>query len=176
MRAMRAVMTKSIDIQFTRPYQTPPKVITWLTTLESDCQSNTRFNAITENVTANGFTLHIKTWWDTVIHNATTVSWIAVPSDNPIMTAGQLVTKGFGASSGLQEKVTFDKPFKRIPRVMVAFSMLDIGNSANMRIAVYPKDITTQGMTLVINTWADAMIYTSAVGYIAIDDAPASRS
>ncbi|KAL5638007.1 hypothetical protein ACGC1H_002319 [Rhizoctonia solani] len=176
MKPMRAVMTRSIDIQFARPYQVPPKVIIWLTTLDSDCRSNTRFNATAENVTANGFTLQVGTWWDTVIHDPTTVSWIAVPSDNSTMTAGQLVTKGIGASSGVQEKIVFDRPFKRVPRVMVAFHKLDIVNSANMRIATYPKDVTTQGMTLVINTWADTAICTCGVGYIAIDDAPASKS
>ncbi|KEP49693.1 H-type lectin domain protein [Rhizoctonia solani 123E] len=176
MKAMRAIMTQSIDIQFTRPYQVPPKVIIWLTALDSDCRNNTRFHPTAENVTSNGFTLQIETWWDTIIHDPTTVSWIAVPSDNSTITAGRLVTGGIKASLGVQEKIVFDKPFKRIPRVMVAFNKLDISSSANIRLAAYPKDITTQGMELVINAWADTTIYSCGVGWIAIDDAPASKS
>ncbi|KAL5638006.1 hypothetical protein ACGC1H_002318 [Rhizoctonia solani] len=173
-KGARATANKSIHLQFTRPYQVPPKVIVWLTALESDCNYNTRFKATAENITMNGFTLQVGTWWDTIIYKATTVSWIAVPSDNPIMTAGQLVTGKIQASSGFQKQITFDKPFKRIPRVMVAFNTLDISNAANMRLAAYPKDITTQGLTLVISTWADTVIHYCAAGYIAIDDAPAS--
>ncbi|EUC66905.1 H-type lectin domain protein, partial [Rhizoctonia solani AG-3 Rhs1AP] len=173
-KGTRAIVNKSIHLQFTRPYQVPPKVIIWLTALESDCNHNTRFNATAENITVNGFTLQVGTWWDTTIYKATTVSWIAVPSDNPIMTAGQLATAQIKALSGVQKQVAFDQSFKRILRVMVAFNKLDIGNSADMRLVAYPKDITAQGMTLVINTWADTTIHCCGVGWIAIDDAPAS--
>ncbi|KAG8743343.1 hypothetical protein FRC11_013905 [Ceratobasidium sp. 423] len=167
-----ATKTRSIDIQFTRPYPVPPKVVIWLTRLDSDCGRGTRLNAVAENITTNGFKLKVETWCNTILYDIM-VSWIAVPSDNSIMTAGRLVTPG-GPSSGCQQKIIFDKPFKRIPRVMVALNRIDIRNNADFRITAYPKDVTTQGMTLVIESWADTVIHSCAAGYIAIDDSPAS--
>ncbi|KAL5638008.1 hypothetical protein ACGC1H_002320 [Rhizoctonia solani] len=165
--------TKSIDIQFTRPYHVPPKVVVWLTSFDSSYACFIRMNSYAENITINGFKLWIVTWGDSIIYN-TMVTWIAVPSDNPNMTAGLLVTP-CTASSGSQQKLIFDKPFKRAPRVMVALNKLDIQNTANLRITAHPKDITSQGMTLAIDGWSDTVIYSCGAGYIAIDDAPVSR-
>ncbi|KAJ1301964.1 hypothetical protein OPQ81_000801 [Rhizoctonia solani] len=164
---------KSIDIQFTCLYQTPPKVVVWLTGLDSDCTRNMRLDTSAENITSDGFELTVNTWGDSIIYNAT-VSWISISSGNPLMTAGRLVTPYTGPSSGFQQKIIFDKPFKRVPHVMAALNKLDISNGANLRIAAYPKDITPQGMTLAIDTWYDSVIYSCGAGYIAIDDAPAS--
>ncbi|KEP49692.1 H-type lectin domain protein [Rhizoctonia solani 123E] len=174
MNAGDTTTAKSIDIQFTRAYHVPPKVVIWLTSLDSNCTYVARINAYADNITIGGFRLRIDTWCDSIIYNAT-ITWIAVPSDNPNMTAGQLVTPG-SASSGFQQKLIFDKPFKRVPRVMVAFNKLDVANNANLRITTSPKDITTQGMTLVIESWADTVIFSCAAGYIAIDDTLASRN
>ncbi|KAG8686492.1 hypothetical protein FRC11_008868 [Ceratobasidium sp. 423] len=168
-----ATGSKTIDIQFTRPYQIPPKVVIWLTALESDCSTTTRLGTSVDNVTTTGFRLCVYTWYSSIVYDAT-VSWIAVPSDNPVMTAGRFMAAEAGPSKAFQQKLIFDKPFKRIPRVMAALNKLDINHNANLRIAAYPKDITTEGMTLVLETWDDSIIYAPAVGYIAIDDAPTS--
>ncbi|KAG8726058.1 hypothetical protein FRC11_000917, partial [Ceratobasidium sp. 423] len=90
------------------------------------------------------------------------------------MTAGRFVAQQAGSSKALQQTLVFDKPFKRVPRVMAALNKLNINSSANLCIAAYPKDITTEGMTLVLETWDDTIIYAAAAGYIAIDDAPTS--
>lgn len=164
----------SIDIHFTRSYQVPPKVVIWLTTLDISGSYNTRLVTSVNNITTTGFKLKVETWDESVVYGAT-VSWIAVPSDNPIMTAGQLVSSYTGPSSGFQQKIVFDKPFKRVPRVMAAFNRLDTKCSINLRIKTYPKDITTEGMTLAIDTWDDSVIYPCGVAFIVIDDAPASK-
>ncbi|KAH7322149.1 hypothetical protein B0J17DRAFT_684415 [Rhizoctonia solani] len=166
---------KMTDIQFNRPYRVPPKVVLWLTAFESDCSKITRLQLTAENVTNTGFKLQVFTWLNSVVDDAA-VSWIAVPSDNAIMTAGQVMSTPSGPATGFQQQIKFERPFKNVPRVMVALNKIDVANNANLRITAYPKDITNEGMTLVLETWGGTTIYSCAMGYIAIEDISASKS
>jgi hypothetical protein len=162
-------LSEVLEVKFKKPYKAIPKIVTWLTTLDVDCSKNTRIVALATDVTTTGFKLQVNTWHITIIHGAT-VSWIAVPSDRPNMTAGQFDYLHVGSPATYRTRIAFDKSFHHPPQVVVALNKLDIGNEANLRIAVQAADITAEGMMLCVDAWGDTLLHSVGCAYIAIEN------
>jgi len=64
----------------------------------------------------------------------------------------------------------FPAPFERVPRVLVAFNQLDVGNGANLRVRTNTSNVTAQGLSWNIDSWADTTLYSATVAYLAIQD------
>ena len=67
-------------VQFSRPYAATPKVVVWLTGYDIKNGTTIRINTAADNITSNGFDLHIDTWSDIRLYYAS-ASWIAYPAD-----------------------------------------------------------------------------------------------
>lgn len=152
------------DILFEGQYSSDPKIVVWLSAIDIDKSNNTRIKAFATNVTKWGFRLRVSTWAKTTVHDAT-VSWIAVPSDRPNITAGQF-------NLGDEKRIKFgsDRHFTHPPRVLVALNKLDISKNSNLRIEAKAEDIKKDGMTLSITSWEDTFIYGAGLAYIAIQE------
>jgi hypothetical protein len=163
----------STYIMFEKPYASVPKIVVWLQELDIHKCGNWRVNAYAENVTTAGFTLNIITWANTILYKAT-ASWIAHSSTRSNITSGQFNITDIRPWNKPQlqngKSITFDKKFERPPRVLVALNNFDIANNGNLRIKVLMKDITAQGMSLNIDSWADTTLFTAGVSYLAIQD------
>jgi hypothetical protein len=162
----------SRQINFGRPYATPPQVVVWLNSLDMSRDANWRVNAYATDITATGFVIHIDTWADTVLYSGR-ISWIAYPSNKPNVSSGRYNTQDVRpwdqprlANSG---QATFGgSGFARPPRVLTALNSIDIDHAHNLRINLNVDSITTTGMTWHIDSWADTTLYSAGASYLAI--------
>ncbi|KAF8837471.1 hypothetical protein BDN67DRAFT_1071410 [Paxillus ammoniavirescens] len=58
----------SMCITFERPFLTPPKVLTFFNYIDLSNNCNWRLRTTATDIDANGFTLNIDTWGDTILH------------------------------------------------------------------------------------------------------------
>ncbi|CAE6496149.1 unnamed protein product, partial [Rhizoctonia solani] len=161
---------KWVDVKFERPFDQVPKVIVWLYTINIDRKEDMRIHAVAENVTTTGFRLGVHTWEETVVFDSK-VSWLAVPSNFPNVTAGAYQAWDMETPrSEYKKEVTFDKPFSRPPRVLVAISKFHASNKHDLCIETKAENITTEGATLSIRSIGDCILYQGGFDYIAIED------
>jgi len=132
---------------------------------------NWRVTATATDVTATGFTMHLDTWWDTVLYVAT-AAWIAYPSDKAGVASGSYST---------QDVRPWDKPqltnsgrinfpagtFTGNPNVLIAFNSLDIDHSRNLRLKLSADSVSKDGMNWNIDSWYDTILYLAGASYIA---------
>ena len=57
------------------------------------------------------------------------------------------------------KRIYFDKKYKKTPKVMVSFSLLDTEKDTNLRISVFPEHIDISGFDLTIYTWDNTKIF-----------------
>ncbi|KAL5638021.1 hypothetical protein ACGC1H_002326 [Rhizoctonia solani] len=155
---------------FSRPFAEVPKVVVWLNTFNSWGKYDLRILAQAINVTTTEFTLDVQTWDDSVLHDSK-VSWIAVPQNWPNVAAGDYVFKNDEALPEYKQDITFDKPFKRAPRVLVALNKIHASKDHGLQIEAKAESITPEGMTLSVKSREDSKIFEAGVSYIAIEDA-----
>ncbi|KAG8744005.1 hypothetical protein FRC10_010984 [Ceratobasidium sp. 414] len=160
-------------ISFEEPYAVVPRVVVWFQELDFAKAHTSRLKASAEDVTTTGFTLKLYTWLGTKVYKAV-VTWIAHPSNRSNITSGtfdttELPTRG-RAQLENKKSITFDKGFSRPPRVYAALNGLDICASSDLRIKVLVKDLTTQSMTLHLDSWYDTTQFMAKADYIAIGD------
>ena len=67
----------------------------------------------------------------------------------------------------LTKHVRFDKSFDNKPAVMVALSGFDTAHTKNVRLTCKASNISTQGFTLKVTTWADSVIYSFTCSWMA---------
>jgi len=87
-------------INFARPYFTPPKVIVFLKKLGMNKNRNWLIITKVSDIDANGFTIHINTWGDSILYRAV-AGWIAYPEDRPYI---------FSGTANTQDVRPWDKP------------------------------------------------------------------
>jgi len=159
-------------ITFARPFVTSPKVVVFLMELDMWNRSNWRVTTWAADIDQSGFTIHINSWADTILYGAT-VGWIAYPNDRKFV---------FSGSSNTGEKRPWDHPqhktsgtvnfgdvdFWRPPNVFLALNSIDIGCCANLRINATVSFVTTRDMTWHIDSWADTVLYSAGISYIAV--------
>jgi len=68
----------SIEIPFSKPFETKPTIVLSVTSIDADKGTNTRFSVEAVSVSRDGFTVKISTWADTKIHGISG-QWIAYP-------------------------------------------------------------------------------------------------
>jgi hypothetical protein len=81
-------------------------------------------------------------------------------------------TQGWSLLTGTGERairlpVRFPQPFPRPPTVTVALSMFDIIDGSNIRLQVDAQDVTAEGFTAVIKTWADSQVFHTTLSWVA---------
>jgi hypothetical protein len=77
------------------------------------------------------------------------------------------LASGSGARSFTSPDIAFPTAFSTTPTVIVALYGVDAANSANLRLTVATADVETGEFNVVFNTWADSVIYTVWVSWIA---------
>lgn len=68
--------------------------------------------------------------------------------------------------------VKFNTPFLAAPAIHVGFSLWDVANDANQRLDVAAVDVTAEGFTIEVKTWADTHVARVRVSWLAIGAAP----
>ncbi|KZP17058.1 hypothetical protein FIBSPDRAFT_865389 [Athelia psychrophila] len=161
-------------INFARPYVTPPKVISFLTSLDMARDRNWRITTKVTGIDKKGFTIHIDTWLNTILYSGR-VGWIAYPEDRPFVYSGTADVTDVRACTNTvannSKAIDFGgTQFWKTPSVFVALNSLDLGCGRNLRLRAFVDNVSTSGMTWHIDTWSDSVLYGGGISYLAFCD------
>lgn len=159
-------------VGFSRPYDTPPKVVVWLTAFDMGREKHWRLKAYASDITGTGFKIHIDTWDDTVLRSAT-ASWVAYTAGRTGICSGSFSTTDMRSKDHPQRfnngYSTFPTgAFTATPRIFMAISSIYISRDANMRLKVKASSLTAAGMMWHLDSWSDTILYTASASYIAL--------
>ena len=68
--------TMTIDVKFEKPFKSKPQIILSITQLDSDKESNVRYNIEAISVYRDGFTIKVRTWADSKLFSVSGY-WLA---------------------------------------------------------------------------------------------------
>jgi len=161
-------------LTFQRPFVTPPKVIVFLSQLDMDAPpySAWRIATAATDIDHAGFTVHINTWCDTVLHSAT-AGWIAYPEDREYVFSGsshvnEVRPPGERPLQNSSEVGFSGVGFLKVPSVFVAINSFDIDCFTNLRLKVSVDSVTTTGLTWHIDSWGDSVLHGGGISYICL--------
>ncbi|PWY89867.1 zincin [Aspergillus heteromorphus CBS 117.55] len=145
-------------------------IVCFLTGLDIDKGTNFRVKTYPSHVTADGFTVNIDSWADTVLYGAS-VSWMAYPADQPGVTSGRFSTSDIRRWDRPQQdnssSVAFDRPFSKVPKVFMALDEIDYQAGHNLRLRVSTSLVTPNTMNWHLQAWGDSVMYKAAASYFA---------
>ncbi|KAF9067482.1 hypothetical protein BDP27DRAFT_1328669 [Rhodocollybia butyracea] len=159
-------------INFAHAYASPPTVVVFLTSVDTEKGRNTRAKVYATDVQTDGFNVHVDSTSDTLLWNAG-IAWFAYPTNKKGITSGTCSTsdvRSWEQASQLANSrpVTFpDQTFDKAPRVFMAVNQLDIGYQTNARIHLSSSNVTKTGMEWHIDAWGDTKMYLAGVSWIA---------
>ncbi len=161
----------SVRINFERPFITPPKVVVFFNRIEFDKNHNWRVITTASDIDANGFTLNIETWSDTILHCAQTC-WIAYPEDREHIFSTSVSTIDVRPWNEPQlqhsKEISFNPvEFLKKPHVFMALNYLDMSCKANLRVNAFVNGVSTTRLVWHIDTYADTVLYAAGATIIA---------
>lgn len=158
-------------IKFKRPYSATPKVVLWLTVIDTGHGSSWRIRSYTTDVTATGFTIHIDSLMDCRLYSAM-ASWVAYPANRPGIASGVVSTHDIRSWAQPQAcnsafEAFEDGVFEKPPRIFIALNALSIDRDKQMRLRVNADNVSASGMAWHLDAWADTILYSAGASYIA---------
>jgi len=163
----------SVRVNFERSFPTPPKVVVFFNYIDLDKSRNWRLKTTATDIDANGFTLSIETWSDTILY-AAQACWIAYPEDREHIFSTSVNTTEVRPSylPQLQQSkaIEFDGvEFWKDPSVFIALNSFDIDCKANFRIGARVDNVSRTGLTWHIDSWWDTVLYSAGASIIAFN-------
>ncbi|KAF8469950.1 hypothetical protein BDZ91DRAFT_791904 [Kalaharituber pfeilii] len=168
---------RRILIQFSEPFIKKAKVALFLNGMDFDKRYNPRVNIHAVDETANGFTLILEAWWDTIVQSLG-VTWVAYPEGTPGVTSGVVCTGSLRPWMAPQhynawyQSFVGEVAFLRTPRIFLGISSLDFLAGANLRVVaevVNGPETNQYGFLWRANSWLDSVMYSTCMGYLAFD-------
>jgi len=158
----------------TKQFKTSPHAVGFpigLTSLDMSKDHNIRINAHTEADTEGFVNVHLESWADTVLYTAG-CTWLEVYAKDPDFQFGKFSTIDVHPWDQPQmhtsQTITFPKKFSKAPpKVIVWLCELDMASNANWRVKAHATDITEEGFTIHIDTWADTTLYSGTAWWMA---------
>lgn len=158
-------------ITFQQRYTSPPKVVVWFDELDIEKSANCRVKTYADSISADGFTIHIESWADSVTHSAA-ACWLAYPADRTDMCSGTYTTQDVRPPSDprpqTEGNVSFPITFSKPPRLFLALNLIDVDHNYNMRIHLSATNVTNTGMKWHNDSWADTRLHEAGASYIAL--------
>ena len=166
-------MQNSKQVNFTTPFDgQTPKVICWLTGVDMDNNKNWRCNTYATDIDANGFTVHIDSWGDTIMYSAS-MTWLAYPANQPNVDSGSFSTQDIRPWNKFQQlnsaPQNFTTGFDKVPNLAVAINSFDYDSSKDLLLLLSTpsESQTATGFTWQLDSWNDAIMYSAAASYFA---------
>ncbi|KAL2279396.1 hypothetical protein FJTKL_13466 [Diaporthe vaccinii] len=157
-------------INFASPFRAPPKVITWLQSLDMDKSKNWRIRVCATKIDKKGFTIHADSWDDSILYSAG-VTWLAYPADQQGVTSGRIDTRDVRPRQNPQHENSgvkdFDVELSKTPKVIMALDSLDYDHSRNLRVRLSSSSVNSTGMTWHLDSWWDSIMYSSGASFFA---------
>ena len=119
---------------------------------------NSQSNLILEDQTSNGKLQPLKTLSSVLKLDQSAEDW-------------NLNTTADAEEDGRREylaSVSFVAPFNTVPVVHLGLTGFDIDNGESARITVVPMNITANGFTVKVETWARTRVYSVDINWLAI--------
>ncbi|KAG8899631.1 hypothetical protein FRC00_001190 [Tulasnella sp. 408] len=159
-------------INFERPFVTKPKVVCFIKQFDTGSGTSTRLKVFHSDIDEKGFTMHIETWADTILYSAT-AGWVAYPEDKDYIFSGTANTMDVrpwqNPQAETSKAITFQgTQFCKTPSVFVALNWIDISTEANLRVKARVTNVTGQGCTWHMDSWADTKLWSAGMSYIAL--------
>jgi hypothetical protein len=82
----------------------------------------------------------------------------------------QLIDNDPGGDRSAQNYIPFATAFTGTPTVVVSLNRIDIGSQENSRVLLATDTINANGFELIVTTWADTVLYSAGVSWIAYGD------
>lgn len=160
----------SRQILFANAYSAPPSVVVGLKLLSIKNSSNIRVKTYASNIKNDRLNINIDTWLNTELWQAT-CSWLEVAPGDPDFQFGTFDTKEDHPNSKRQTAttrlITFPRPYKSPPQVVVWLTALDMHREKSWRIKIYANNVTSTNFTLHIDTWRDSILYSATASWVA---------
>ena len=139
-------------------YTHVPHVSVGLNMIDLQKWYNPRVEASADNLSKNGFSIHLNTWADSILL-AAAASWISLPSNDGDIQSGELRTSDlrpwYRPESRFSKGVTFARPYREVPNIFVQLQGFDLDIGCRLRVKAYAADITKVGFNLCLDTWED---------------------
>ncbi|KAJ3568175.1 hypothetical protein NP233_g5885 [Leucocoprinus birnbaumii] len=164
----------SVRVNFSRPFASPPTVVSFFNRFDIDKHSNWRLKTSATHINEKGFILNIETWGDTILYGAT-VGWVAYSSGLPNVWSASVnvmeVRPWTQPRAKASKAVTFPSfvSFHKAPNVFVALNWFDLSATQSFRLRAFVDDVSMEGLTWHIDTWGDSVVYSAGATIIAID-------
>ena len=163
----------SVSVNFERPFPTPPKVVVFFNYIDLNKNHNWRLKTTATDIDANGFTLSIETWGDTILY-AAQACWIAYPEDREHIFSTSFNTTEVRPSYLPQHKQSKAIEFNGVefwkdPSVFITLNSFDIDCKANFRIKAHVDNVSKTGLVWHIDSWADTVLYSAGASIIAFN-------
>ena len=163
-------LENSKTIYYREKYDSVPEIPVGITSLDIDRSANIRINALASEATTENFKASLNSWADTTLYSGS-MTFLEKSSRFSYIQTGVYntqETRPWNAPQPEQSKrINFKTPFKSPPKVIIWLQSLDMDKNKNWRIKVYPSDIDTDGFTVNANTWADSILYSAGVTWLA---------
>uniref|UniRef100_A0A4E9E819 Peptidase metallopeptidase domain-containing protein n=1 Tax=Gibberella zeae TaxID=5518 RepID=A0A4E9E819_GIBZA len=157
-------------VNFSKDFDKPPSMAVGLNWLDVGNNANIRVSAYADNIKQGSATLHIDSWADTTMYSAACVA-LQVADNDPDFQVGKFSTSDDHPWNKPQQKtsrrINFAREFKGTPKVVVWLSLLDMDKNRNWRVLATASDVSPQGFTMNIDTWADTILYAATAHWIA---------
>lgn len=129
-------------------------IVTGIAMIDMGLNGNFRLNSGPSNVRpGSGYTIELGAWWDTHLIEARCNVLSFHESDQRIRT-GRVEYNQLGAGQRRQVRVTFSRPFRKTPNVVIFISSLDTEHHKQIRLNLDKTGIDTDGFTAILETWA----------------------
>ena len=153
----------SAQVGFPRTFLAPPRLPHGIRNLDQAKNANIRVRTPIENITKTSAVYHVTGWADTVVYGGIVASLNLAPGNVEFLTGEYTRT----SSSPASVRINFERPFSTPPKVLSFFNAFDLDRSKNWRLKTGIANIDKNGFTLDIETWADTILYSTQVGWIA---------
>jgi len=154
-----------------KTYPNPPRIAVGLTWLDVDHSKNLRISAKASDVTTANFNAELNAWSDTILYGAG-MSYLELGSAFDYVETGTFNTQDIRPWDKPQlqnsKRIDFSKAFEgSAPKVVCWINSMDFDHTKNARITVSATDIDTKGFTAHIDSWADTVLYSAGITWIA---------
>lgn len=157
-------------IYFQKKYDAVPELPLGLTSLDISAAANIRITATASDANTEKFKATIQSWADTTLYSAS-MTFLEKSSRFNYMQTGVFNTQEIRPwnQPRLQnsKRINFATPFKSAPKVITWLQSLDMDKNKNWRIKVYPSNIDNTGFTINADSWADSVLYSAGVTWLA---------
>lgn len=146
----------------------PPSCAIALTGMDLSNQKNIRVVAKQEH-SSEFVKVNLATWDNSVLYSAS-ASWLELNDEHEGWQHGSYNIRDYGkAKKENWRRVSFEKTFKAPPKVVVFLSEVDMDCWRNWRLRAFATDITENGFTIHIDTWADSILYGASATWVAYE-------